>query len=341
MGNEIGVDGASDANVAVGNGFAGVFLYLGADNLVGDLPFGVGGNIIAGNAADGVDVLAETGDLVGGNIVGYVQPNGGSGVMTGNSSFITGEFGSHTFGPGVSRRAVRRMDQTGPVVGGETPQYDGVATNLIAGNGQNGVLVGQSPKDADVHTLITTNSMSSDGGGNGIEFFGSNGFCFGYNPGPNDGLFCPVISSATTSSVSGTACNNCIVEVFQATNAGATQGYGEGESYLGTATANSSGNWSLGISKAQLPAGDYVTATATNYVLNSYQQAGSYQFETSMFSQNVQITQPGSAKHGVIHTLGVRHPAKHSGVNWKWLKRHYFSRVPSKLLHYHVRYRPR
>ncbi|MEP6695484.1 MAG: hypothetical protein ABJA34_01250 [Pseudonocardiales bacterium] len=79
----------------------------------------------------------------------------------------------------------------------------------------------------------------------------------------NHGILAPVITSASTSAVSGTSCANCLIEVYL-TDAALTStlaGYGEPKTYLGTATADGSGAWSL--STALRSGVDYVTATAT------------------------------------------------------------------------------
>ncbi len=76
--------------------------------------------------------------------------------------------------------------------------------------------------------------------------------------GADHAVFYPVITTASTSSVAGTAPKNAIVEVFRTTNDPGL--YGPGESFVGSTVADSVGNWSL---TATLPAGAIVTATAT------------------------------------------------------------------------------
>lgn len=334
-GNEIGVDGNSDPGVHVGNGFAGVFLYLGANNLVGDLPFGVGGNVIAGNAADGVDVLAETGDLVAGNVVGFVQANGGNGVMIGSSTYVTGlstRMARHTAGARLPARSIRRL----ATVGGETPIVSGVFTNVIAGNGKQGVLLGQSARDDDVHVGVNTNSMFQNAAGTGIRFYGA-GFCSVAPNGVNDAIFCPTISFASTVFVQGTGCANCLIEVYSASNNLYDQGYGEGKVYLGSAIADGNGNWGLGIAKAGVAEGSFVTATQSQYINNSFQQFGGYYRETSQFAQNVTV-RASSTVHRPAAGAAARIKL-HSRVNWTKLRNVLLKRVPRAWPHYHVRFR--
>jgi hypothetical protein len=71
----------------------------------------------------------------------------------------------------------------------------------------------------------------------------------------------PVIISATTGatvSISGTACPGCTVELFESED-----NSGEGQSYLGSATAAPGGGFILVVSGIHKP---YLTATATDAV---------------------------------------------------------------------------
>ncbi|HZT97256.1 MAG TPA: right-handed parallel beta-helix repeat-containing protein [Chloroflexota bacterium] len=383
-GNVIGLNAAGDPAHPLGNGFAGVFLYLGADNLVGDLPFGLGGNAIEANVFDGVDILAETGDLVGGNIVGYSLGNGGNGVVFGDSSYVTGQFNQRAKRAGLAgklKRSLRNVQalrlkprasdsllrselsahttvhpggpafpvsvpsfsSTGrpvsgaPVVGGETPLYDGAVQNLIYGNAGDGVLVGQATGDSNLHVLISTNSIASNS--SGIKLFGSQSHCLPATPGPNDGLLCPNIESANTSYISGYSCAGCTVEVFQADGSDPTA-YGEGKVYLGSATADSKGYWDLTVGRLNLSGGEYVTATATQLVAHSYQQVGGYQFETSEFSGDVQLTVSGPVRRVDQQTRGLSLSRRSRGVNWKALHALYFVHVHGRGPRYPVRYHP-
>lgn len=83
-----------------------------------------------------------------------------------------------------------------------------------------------------------------------------------------NGIATPVLGSVTANSVSGTACDSCKVEVYQAdissiSSTFTLRNYGQGETYLGTTTANGSGAWSF-TPPAQLAQGEVVTADATD-----------------------------------------------------------------------------
>ena len=327
--NDIGVDGKLD-KVAAGNGFAGVFLYLGANNLVGDLPFGVGGNIISSNAADGVDVLAETGDVVTGNAIGL---NKGNGVMVGDSTYVTGmarRIASNRFHLKIPRRAAS--------IGGETPLVGSVSANIISGNTKQGILLGQLPTDGNVHVSMLSNSIFQNGSGGGIRFFGNTkSTCYEPEFGVNDGIACPEIQSATTSNVGGLSCDNCSVQIYTADDEKYDKGYGEGKVLLGTAIANSNGDFNLSIASQKLAKGTQVTATQTNLVPNSYQKLGNYYYETSQFAQDVALSSPPTVRRNG-HADSARMTPKLLG-NWKRNAK-LIARAPKAWPNFHVRYRP-
>jgi hypothetical protein len=83
--------------------------------------------------------------------------------------------------------------------------------------------------------------------------------------------------------VRGTACAGCTVEVYIASNEADDQGHGEGTIYLGSATADRSGTWSLALAGGRLSPGQYVTATTTT------QATSSTPAETSEFAANVAV----------------------------------------------------
>jgi hypothetical protein len=102
--------------------------------------------------------------------------------------------------------------------------------------------------------------------------------------GPNTLLNWPVLGSATSNSVSGTACARCTVEVFLADEDATlapdqVTSYGEGQTYLASAVADGSGAFTVALPSTA--AGRIVTATATDGAGN-----------TSEFGRNLQV--PGS-----------------------------------------------
>jgi trimeric autotransporter adhesin len=266
-GNQIGL--SASGSIKLGNGLAGIYLTQGSNNTIGGV--GAAGNAIGGNDADGIDLLADTGDQVTGNSIGNWKkhlPNGGVGVVVGG----TGE---------TPTAGARRQGG----VGGETPIVGNVSANTITGNRRSGILIGQSIDDGDLHVMMSRNRMFGNNG-QGIQLYGDDS-C--YNTAlnrPNDYTPCPEIDSATPGSVSGLACAGCTVEVFVASNQPDDGGRGEGMTYLGSTVAGDDELWAINLPAGALTAGQYVTATATQEaptVCCGYQ-------ETSMFSPNVAVS---------------------------------------------------
>ena len=103
--------------------------------------------------------------------------------------------------------------------------------------------------------------------------------------GPDQGLNFPVLTSATTTRVTGTACAEsvvpkpCRIEIFIAERKTSDQGsgnFGQGKIFVGGATTTSNGSFSVTISGVSV--GQYLTATATDAAGN-----------TSEFSRNIQV----------------------------------------------------
>lgn len=274
-GNNIGINGTD--NRALPNGVDGIYLYLGNNNTIGTAAGGAyGRNLIELNGADGIDLLSESGDTIAANVIGTSgRGNKGNGVLVGNTTATNAaqHLGLHL--PQTSLPAA---------TGGSSIVTATVAGNVITFNGGAGVQVGQTRYDSTVHVAISQNSMQ--GNANlGILLSGQGaGLCgFGGPPGPNDYLPCPAIFSARTTGsatqVTGSACAGCLVELFIASS---NESYGEGQTYLGSTTADSSGNWALAV--PAIASGTYVTATATAPVPGAAPTT-----ETSPFSSNVQV----------------------------------------------------
>ena len=116
-----------------------------------------------------------------------------------------------------------------------------------------------------------------------------NGNCDGQNYTPNHGLAGPEINTATTTSITGTACSACKVEIFiadkNAVNDPGGDNHGEGRLFVGEVTAGGNGNFTVsvsGVAEDQL-----VTATATN-------SAG----DTSEFGRNKLVQPPPPGEEG-------------------------------------------
>jgi hypothetical protein len=242
---------------ALGNG-VGIAQHEG-QTTIGGSTAGTG-NVVSGNTGDGIaisgDTLIRSHATVEGNLVG-TDATGSGALGNGGQGVDVGDYVSATT----------------------------LADNTIADNGRAGVLVTFTPvsspgTDAIPHVLITRNTMVANHG-LGVDLAPEHVVnCASTPPGPNDYLPCPVIASVTASEVRGTACAGCTVEVYIASNEADDLGHGEGAHYLGSATADSAGQWSLSPPSGKIPCGAYVTATATA-------PASPGPAETSEFAANV------------------------------------------------------
>jgi hypothetical protein len=257
FGNYVGTDvtGTQD----FGNVHDGVYIGEGAhDN-------GIGSNLISGNDFDGV------------GIVGYAQ----------NQIFTFANI-VHTNIIGLDINMVPLPNTMDGVNIGEygTWASEGYATdnivdsNTIAHNGGNGVTVWEhssSPINAD-RNLITRNSMFNnvnlgiDLDNNGVTFNDT----MDPDVGANEELNFPVIAGSYYNPATGsTTVNGTIdidtdptlatIELFHATPD--PTGYGEGTVFLGAASADAAGNWSITV--AALIHGDTVTATTSDVNMNT------------------------------------------------------------------------
>jgi CSLREA domain-containing protein len=277
-----GANTVGPGNVIGFNDFDGVVIW-GSDNVVQGNYIGTdaAGNDL-GNGANGVDIQSIDGsggpNTVGpGNIIGFNDADGviiwGSGnVVHGNyigTDAMGANLGNGLDGVGIHSWAAPdgALNRVGP-------------DNFMAFNGGAGVYV--DGDDADGNT-ITRNAIFTNTA-LGIDLYDEDDLWPGVTPndpddadtGPNEQLNFPVVISATTASVIGTACADCTVEVF-VTDVDPS-GYGEGKTFVGSGAADGAGNFNVAVSGVQ--AEEWVTATATDGDGN-----------TSEFSANVQVVQ--------------------------------------------------
>lgn len=222
-GNFIGTD--VHGSVALENRCSGILL-SGVVGGAGSSNNVVGGstpqtcNLISGNGCSGVEIGPTGSNRVQGNYLG---------------TDATGLIALPNNGSGVRVFNVSQGNLIGGAAVGEA--------NLIAFNNANGVTIdggyGSAVRNAISHNRIHSNTSK------GIALLS----------GGNEGLAAPMISTASATQVSGTACANCTIEIFSDAN-------DEGAIYEGTTTADASGNWTL--TKSGGLTGPYVTATATD-----------------------------------------------------------------------------
>ncbi|MDQ2744483.1 MAG: hypothetical protein M3Z66_19625, partial [Chloroflexota bacterium] len=218
-GNYIGTNPTGTA--ARANGGSGVSMVPGTSSV--NTGATLDNNVISGNTGDGVTVgqftdcnicLPPSGailsNLIGTNAMGTgAMPNGGNGVTVQVSAHAS--------------------------IGGSAQG------NIIAYNTGQGIQIGSGAGDP-AKSKISANSIFQNAG-LGISLAGQVPSACTTGPtagAPNGYTPCPVLASGGNSSVTGTACTGCTVEVFIATNPLTEtddQNHGEGQTYLGSVTA--------------------------------------------------------------------------------------------------------
>lgn len=260
-----GGQNGSTPDINAGILLSGGFTANSTNNIIGGTT-SAARNVISGNAFSGVRIAGQTdSESTGNTLNNLVEDN-----FIGLDATGTRALGNGTNGVFIGSE----QGFGGPILN------NGVSGNVIAHNGQSGILIGSSANDTGVHSPISRNSTFANGG-LGIDLAPQGTVnCNTPPPGPNDYAACPVIKQATTTLVSGTAPANATVEVFIASNEANAQGHGEGQTFLGSATANAAGSWSLTLTGGQVTQGQLVTATSTTSGTTT---------ETSEFAANVTV----------------------------------------------------
>ncbi len=252
--NTIGGSGVGDKNYISGNGDSGVCIEGGShDNLVEGNLIGLNGagTTAIPNGQTGVAVRASDNNYIGtsmGGVTQYISGNTLAGIYVENSS---GTFIGQTNRVGVA------SDNVTPIGNGQEGILLNGAVNtsvfpwIIAHNGGAGVAV---VGDAALGNKITIVDDVHGNGGLPVDLGNDGHTANGAHtpPGPNNWLAYPVITGGAGSNVTGTACNDCLIIIYQAS--GNPTAAGGGGIYLMEVTANGSGDWS-----AVLPGG--VTAS--------------------------------------------------------------------------------
>jgi titin len=332
QGNAIGTD-ISFSNV-LGNRANGITITKGAsNNTIGGTAAGAG-NVISGNAVDGIAISSGDGSATRGNLIlgNDIGTDGSGSVALSNYDGIL----------------IRDAQSTANTIGGTSA----AAANLVAGNLRDGIQLYQTPGNLVVGNDIGTDSTGSlalGNGRNGIFVSGSsanhntlggegtgaanvigyNGFdgiflggdTTGANVALANSLFSdtrlgiesanmnyPVLASAVsdgssitiTGTVSGSPGDTLNLEFFSNATCNPS-GFGEGQTYLGSLVLTMEGTDTASFTVTFPVAVDpsmFITATSTGTTSN-----------TSEFSQCLQVTASGSprGKAGLL-IAADRHP---------------------------------
>ena len=287
LNNMIGL--APNGLSSLSNRVHGIDLNYGASlNIVGGVEQGER-NVISGNNGAGVEI-SHTGDTTQNEIMGnYIGTN-----LSGNQA--PGFAANGGYGVSLKDRVVNNLVANN-VVGnnrsggvfvdnfGNCCTSDNVIEYNRIGIGVDGAAIGNTlfgisvqaprtrigPGNVVAYNPVGIQIYGSNSQGNTItqnSIFGNSDLGIDREPlaqantsDPN----LPVLQQASTSSVSGTTCANCVVEIFVA-DAGAG-GYGEGRTFAGQGTAAADGSFAVAVTG--VGGGDSVTATATDPVGNT------------------------------------------------------------------------
>jgi len=224
---------------------------VGLDGGTGIVQRGVAGEV-AGNVVDGATTgieLAGSEALVESNLIeGPAEV--GILVLSGFNTLFGNQV-SGSGGPGISVRGGGPFTLNGTVVGGDTAASE----NVIDGSAKAAIEI--------FNIKPSRNEVGRNrGSGNGelfIDLVAAPPDPSEIEPGdPNNAIQPPAIAVISESGVAGFAEPGAVVRVFRK----ATASPGELTSFLGRATADASGNWSLGFG-APLPSGTNLAATQT------------------------------------------------------------------------------
>lgn len=273
-GNRIGTD--ASGTQAIPNDSGGVYV-LGAFNRIGGAEPG-DRNLVSGNAGNGITIVGafSRGDLVLGNYIG--TDAGGTQALGSSTSGVAIGVGARALVGGAT-------PAEGNVIGGHgwygvsvTSDYNAVIGNAVGvdtggtvelGNLGGGIRVAQGE-----HNILQGNRIAHNLYGDPTAV-GAGVLIDGYpfntvrqnavyaNTGPgillanggNDLLPAPVITRVAATSVAGTTCPRCLVEIY-------SDDAEEGRLFEGSATADAAGAF-LFMKGAPL-SGPFVTATATD-----------------------------------------------------------------------------
>lgn len=293
-GNFLGTNTAGTA--ALGNQ-VGVYITGGSSNNV------IGGtttadrNIISANSVDGVQVFGSgtSGNLIRGNVIGL-------------DITATVDLGNTNQGVAIFNGATNNW------IGG-TGAGEG---NTISGNGGDGVIVNTNTSTGNRifgNSIYANDGLGIDHANDGVT--ANNGAT---GSAPNQGMDSPVITRAIVNGssfvVEGYVGNvassatfaNARVEFFRA--AADPSGSGEGRTYLGTLTTNSTSQFSGSFAVVGLTAGDVITATATDPSGNTSEFGVNF---TSIGPQPVAVNDSYSVNEDTTLTVA---PASTGLVDW-------------------------
>ncbi|MBA3943842.1 MAG: tandem-95 repeat protein [Herpetosiphonaceae bacterium] len=280
-------------------GNTGVFVN-GATNVIGGT-ISSARNLISGNPGDGIEINNASGTQVQGNYIGTdvtgTQPlgntfgvvieNGASNTTIGGTTQGAGNLiasngngvfietagnlvEGNTIGTDVTTTNALGNTSAGVYVAGASNTIGGTtqgAGNLIAYSGAGGVIIqaGSVANPIEANTIYSNAGLGIDLNNDGVTSNDPGDA----DTGPNNLQNFPVLTAATSSSITGTL-NSTPATIFRieffANSSCDPSGNGEGEQYVGSedVTTDSSGNISFSFSYTPISGKAILTATATD-----------------------------------------------------------------------------
>ncbi len=286
--NYIGINELSA--FGLGNTGDGLTVANGAmNNVIGDDLVAGNRNIISGNGGNGVLIrdmttnnVTVTGNFIGTNVAGtQALANGLAGIAVLSSANVTIGGDGNTVVQCISGNTRQGIYAQGTqflkIKGSQFTQLIGNQCNINyagVGNGMQGILL-----DNTQHSVVTPYLISYNGGA-GIAVTGANALANllrpvinfangglaidlgndGFTPndpgdvdtGPNGLLNYPVVKNINGSTISGTACANCTIFIYQAIG-NPTFPYGGSQSKTPVVYTNASGAWSVTLTGGLTP----------------------------------------------------------------------------------------
>jgi CSLREA domain-containing protein len=274
IGNFIGVNAAGTA--AKRNARKGLTVEDHVSNNIFDH------NVIVENGTTGIILEAVNGNQVTDNFIGVLPKGIGPGVVI-PDPFAVSEADLTPMPNGTRTDTFEEYEDSGIYLAGGS-QSNLIQHNIIAYHPLYGVFVdadqGWSPGGTcETYFNTISDNRIFNNVDEGIHFRADNcsgGTTLYY---PNQNIQPPLLADASTTTISGTACNNCSVELFlsdKTTLPDPVENTGEGKLLVGKGQANASGQFSISVSG--LAVGDIVSGTSTDSLGN-----------TSPFAANVLV----------------------------------------------------
>jgi hypothetical protein len=230
--NSIGV-GAGDSDIGGGSG---------ALRLLGR-GWDVDSNVLGNATITGIELQQGDDNVITGNHIGET-PAGASAPVGQAGIRIIGFAGIGDFA-------------NGNVIGGDTAAEENVISNTDPTFGD-GIRIADDDPDADGGNNVGNEILRNRGGGHGQFIDLANDGLGNPDSGPNGGIEVPTVTTANTLTISGSAKPGAVVRVFQTTAVDGTVPK-DIASYVGKATADGTGEWTL-----RCPSADCAASAAEN-----------------------------------------------------------------------------